>query len=54
MIVVLRKASGETRFNPASDEVFHTGDTVVVMGPEAELELFYQTCVAPAAELQLV
>ncbi|QEG34984.1 potassium channel family protein [Bythopirellula goksoeyrii] len=45
MIVALRKATGETVFNPANEEILYPGDTVVVMGPEADLEKFYETCV---------
>lgn len=45
MIVALRKANGETVFNPADNEILCTGDTVVVMGSEADLEKFYETCV---------
>ncbi len=51
MIVILRKSSGEMCFNPSQEEIFSAGDSVVVMGPEADLEMFYETCIAASKEL---
>ncbi len=47
MIVAVRCADGETVFNPKDDVELSAGDIVIVMGPEAEIELFYNNCVAP-------
>ena len=54
MIVALRRSDGETVFNPKDSEGICVGDVVIVMGPEADVELFYETCVAPAEEPALV
>ena len=47
MIVALKKADGEHIFNPKDDVVIETGDVAILMGPEADIEQFYETCVAP-------
>lgn len=54
MIVALRRSDGETVFNPKDSEGICVGDVVIVMGPEADIELFYETCVAPVEEPALV
>ncbi len=46
MIVAIRRASGETIFNPNDEERFDEGDIVVVMGPEADIEHFYEAHIA--------
>jgi len=46
MIVAVRTAEGETIFNPEDDQTLQVGDVVIVMGPEADIEDFYNTCVA--------
>ena len=53
MIVAVRKPDGETIFNPKDDELLGAGDVVIVMGPEADIEGFYEECVAPAGEAVL-
>lgn len=50
MIVALRRADGETCFNPADDDKILVGDIAIIMGPEASIEQFYQTCIAPSPE----
>lgn len=47
MIIAVRRTDGETIFNPKDDERLCTGDVVILMGPEADVEQFYTTCVAP-------
>ena len=54
MIIAVRRADGETVFNPKDNEGLCVGDVVIVMGPEADVELFYKTCVAPQDEVALV
>ncbi len=54
MIIAVRKADGETLFNPKDDEIIRVNDTVIVMGPEADIEAFYNTSVAPKSEAVLV
>ena len=54
MIVAVRRPDGETLFNPKDDEKIGAGDTLVVMGPEADIEQFYETCVSPQREAVLV
>ncbi len=54
MIVAVRRLDSETIFNPRDDEKLLTGDIVVVMGPEADIEDFYETCVAPVGKPVLV
>jgi len=54
MIVAIRRADGETVFNPKDNEGLCIGDVVIVMGPEADIEQFYSTCVAPKREAALV
>lgn len=54
MIVAVRRSDGETVFNPKDNEELCVGDVVIVMGPEADIEKFYETCVAPAGEAVLV
>ncbi len=46
MIIAVRRADGETIFNPRDEETLCAGDVVIVMGPEADIEDFYDTCVA--------
>ena len=50
MIVALKKADGEHLFNPKDEEVIEPGDVAILMGPEADIEQFYVTCVAPAEQ----
>jgi len=40
LIVAIRRAEGETLFNPTDDTEFRAGDTVIAMGPEADLKNF--------------
>jgi len=54
MIVAVRREDGETIFNPRDDELLLSGDIVVVMGPEADIEDFYETCVASGGKPALV
>ena len=54
MIVAVRRPNGETIFNPKDDEILHVGDVVIVMGPEADIEQFYETTVAPKREAVLI
>lgn len=54
MIVAVRRPDGETVFNPKDDEVLTAGDIVILMATEAEIEKFYETCVAPRREAALV
>lgn len=54
MIVAVRRAEHETLFNPKDGEILSVNDVVVVMGPEAEIEQFYENCVAPQHEAELV
>lgn len=51
MIIAVRRTDGETIFNPKDDELLSAGDVVILMGPEADVEQFYTTCVAPREEL---
>jgi voltage-gated potassium channel len=46
MVVALKRADGEQIFNPQDDVVLATGDIVIVMAPEAEIEGFYKKCVS--------
>ena len=50
MIVAVRRADGDTIFNPKDDDVLGIGDVTIVMGPEADIEQFYETCVSPRRE----
>lgn len=54
MIVAVRRADGETIFNPKDNEGLLVGDVAIVMGPEADIEQFYQTCVATSNVAALV
>ena len=54
MVVAVRRAGGETIFNPKDDELLAVNDVVVVMGPEAEIEQFYETCVAQQHTVEMV
>ena len=54
MIVAVRRPDGETLFNPKDDQLLSVGDVVVIMGPEADIEQFYETCVASQREAVLV
>ncbi|NOY40678.1 MAG: potassium channel protein [Planctomycetes bacterium] len=46
MVIAVRSADGETVFNPKDDQKLCVGDIVIVMGPEADIEEFYNVCVA--------
>jgi len=37
MILAIRRATGETRFNPEAPESIHSGDTLIAMGEPAQL-----------------
>jgi voltage-gated potassium channel len=52
MVVALKREDGQQIFNPKDDVVLASGDIVIVMGPEAEIEGFYHACVD--AEGQMV
>ncbi len=54
MIVAVRRTDGETVFNPKDDEILQVDDIAIVMGPEADIEAFYERCVAPHSEAVLV
>ena len=54
MIIAVRRADGETIFNPKDNEALCIGDVVIVMGPEADIEQFYETCVASQPDAVLV
>lgn len=54
MIVAVRRPDGETVFNPKDDEILGVGDVVIVMGPEADIEEFYEACIAPCKEAAMV
>ena len=54
MIVALRRANGEQIFNPKDDVIIAPDDVVIVMGPEAEVEQFYSTCIDTKAQPALV
>ena len=54
MIVAVHRTGCETIFNPRDDERLYSGDNVVVMGPEADIEDFFETCVAPSEKPALV
>ncbi len=54
MIIAVRRSDGETLFNPKDDLLLSSGDVVVIMGPEADIEQFYETCVAPQRDAVLV
>lgn len=45
MIVALKRAGGETIFNPKDVFILEAGDVVIVMGSEADIEKFYDSCV---------
>jgi voltage-gated potassium channel len=48
MVVALKREDGQQIFNPKDDVVLASGDIAIVMGPEAEIERFYETCVDTA------
>ena len=50
LIVALRRADGEKIFNPSDSTVIEPSDQIVVMGPEADLEQFYENCIKPVDE----
>lgn len=54
MIIAVRSADGETVFNPKDDQQIQVGDIVIVMGPEADIEEFYDNCVASQGKPVLV
>lgn len=54
MIIAIRRESEQTIFNPKDDELLHAGDVLVLMGPEADIESFYENCVAAESEAVLV
>jgi len=37
MVLAIRRAGGETRFNPRADDAIHAGDFLIVMGEPAQL-----------------
>jgi voltage-gated potassium channel len=45
MVVALKREDGQQIFNPKDDFVLASGDIAIVMGPEAEIERFYEACV---------
>lgn len=45
MIVALKRKDGEHLFNPKDEVVIEAGDVAILMGPEADIEQFYTTCV---------
>ena len=54
MIIAVRKPDGETIFNPKDNEGLCVDDVVIVMGPEADIEGFFEECVAPHNKVVLV
>ena len=46
MIVALKRANGEHLFNPKDETIIEPGDVAILMGPEADIEQFYGTCIA--------
>jgi len=54
MIVAIRRGNEETIFNPKDDETLCAGNVIVVMGPEADIEKFYENCIASEKEAVLV
>ena len=54
MIIVVRRVDGTSIFNPREDEVLQVDDIVIVMGPEADIEVFYESVIASRAELASV
>ena len=46
LIVAIRRGNEETIFNPRDDETLCAGDVIVVMGTEADIEKFYENCIA--------
>ena len=54
MIIAVRRADGQTIFNPKDDEILSAGDVVIVMGPEADIEQFHEACLALQREAALV
>jgi voltage-gated potassium channel len=50
MIVALKRAVGETVFNPKDDFVLDAGDVIIVMGPEADIEQFFKACIDPVRQ----
>ena len=54
MVIALKRLDGEQIFNPKDDVVLVSGDVVIIMGPEAEIEGFYKTCVDPDGQTVVV
>lgn len=54
MIIAIRRADGETIFNPKDHVVLRAEDVTIVMGPEADMETYYERCVAGQGELVAV
>ena len=53
MIIAVRHTEGGTTFNPKDDEILSVGDIVILMGPEADIEEFYDRCIAPEGKAVL-
>ena len=45
MIIAIKRNGEETIFNPKDDERLQVGDVIVLMGPEAQIEEFYDVCI---------
>ena len=54
MIIAVRRVDGTSIFNPRDDVVLQVDDIVIVMGPEADIEVFYESVIASRAELASV
>lgn len=54
MIIAVRSSDGETTFNPKDNHKLHAGDVVIVMGPESDIEAFYERCIATRKKAELV
>lgn len=50
MIVALKRGDGQNIFNPKDETIIEADDVVILMGPEADIEQFYATCVATAGK----
>lgn len=44
LVVAVRSASGDLRFNPGSEDCFSTGDIVIVMGRRDDIAKFRSEC----------
>ena len=45
MVIALKQAKGDQIFNPKDNIVLESGDVVIVMGAEADIEGFFKVCV---------